>query len=76
MFRYNFVFQTMKSHIHYGARLIQFMDITGQEGNLAIKICAKSIILGIFHFDTYFIHKIHKTKDIFKITHNSISSFE
>ena len=46
MFRYNFLFQIMKSHIHYSARMIQFMDITHLKGNSAIKICSKSIILG------------------------------
>ena len=52
MFRYNFVFQIVKSHIHFGARLIQLMDITHLEWNPALKICAKSIILEIFHLDT------------------------
>jgi hypothetical protein len=74
MFRYDFIFQTMKLHIHYGTRLIQFMDITHLimeiiylEGNSAIKLCAKSIILGIFHLDTYFIYEIHKSRGILKI---------
>ena len=76
MFRYNFVFQIMKlQHIHYGTSLIQFMnithlvmDITHLEGNSsAIKLCAKSLILGISHLGTYFIYEIHKSRDIFKI---------
>ena len=74
MFNYNFVLQIMKPQIHYGTRLIQFigithlvMEITHPEGNLAIKLCAKSIILGIFHPDTYFIYEIHKSRDIYKI---------
>jgi hypothetical protein len=66
----------METYIHCGARLIQFMDITHQEGKSAIKIYAKSIILGIFHLDSYFIHEIYKSKNIFKIKYNSISSFE
>jgi hypothetical protein len=52
------------------------MDITHLKGNSAIKICAKSIILGIFHLDTYFIYEIHKSRGIFKIKFNSISIFE
>ena len=76
MFRYNFVFQIMKSDIHYGARLIQFMDITHLEGNSAIKICANSIILEIFYIDTYLICEIDKSRNIFKKKYNSISSFE
>ena len=73
MFRYNFVFHIMESHIHYGARLIQFMDITHLEGDSAIKSTAKSIILGIFHLDAYFIYEIHKVGTFLK--YNSISSF-
>ena len=57
----------MKPQIHYDTRLIQFMDITHLEGNSAIKLCARSIILEIFYLDTYFIYEIHKIKDIFEI---------
>jgi hypothetical protein len=43
------------------------MEITHLEGNSAIKLCAKSIFLGIFHLDTYFIYEIHKSRNIVKI---------
>jgi hypothetical protein len=52
------------------------MDITHLLGNSAIKICAKSIILRGFHPDTYFIYEIHKSRDIFEIKYDPISSFE
>jgi hypothetical protein len=42
------------------------MDITHLEGKLTIKICAKAIILEVFHLDTYFVHEIHKSRDILK----------